>query len=120
MHYTYTMGSNKIQIRVKKSPKPDKKWVAVIKENNREKNVHFGQKGASDYTKHKDVDRMGRYIIRHGGKSIKSTTSTKENWEKNGYKTAGFWSRWLTWNKPTIQASVRDINKRFDNIHVTF
>jgi len=106
------------QIYIKKSNKPLKKWVAIINENGRTKHVHFGQKGASDYTKHKDKNRMYRYIQRHGGKTMNSTTSYKENWSKNGYRTPGFWSRWLTWNKPTLKLSIRDINKRFSNIHV--
>ena len=92
--------------------------VAIINENGRTKHVHFGQKGASDYTKHKDKNRMYRYIQRHGGKTMNSTTSYKENWSKNEYRTPGFWSRWLTWNKPTLKLSIRDINKRFSNIHV--
>jgi hypothetical protein len=37
----------------------------------------------------------------------------RENWSKSGIKTAGFWSRWLLWNKPTLDESIRDIEKRF-------
>ncbi len=34
-----------------------------------------------------------------------------------GIKTAGFWSRWVLWNLPTLQASISDVNKRV-NINV--
>jgi hypothetical protein len=40
--------------------------------------------------------------------------SDNENWLKSGIDTAGFWSRWLLWNKPTIKESYMDIKKRFN------
>ena len=66
--------------------------------------IYFGAKGYSDYTIHKDPERKQRYIERH---------KEKENWMKSGIDTAGFWSRWLLWNKPTIETSYNDIKKRF-------
>ena len=36
-----------------------------------------------------------------------------ENRTKSGIDTAGFWARWLLWNKPTIEVSYNDIKKRF-------
>ena len=58
------------------------------------KTVSFGQKMASDFTKHKDPDRKEAYIARH-----------KKNlgWTKSGAKAAGFYNRWITWNKPTLK-----------------
>ena len=49
-------------IIIKKSEKPDKKLKAII---DGKKTVHFGQSGASDFTKHKDNERKERYINRH-------------------------------------------------------
>ena len=57
------------------------------------KTVSFGQKGASDFTKHKDTDRKERYIDRH---------KAREDWTKSGVKTAGFYSKHVLWNKPTF------------------
>ena len=66
--------------------------------------ISFGAVGYSDFTKHKDEDRKQRYINRH---------RNKENWTKSGIDTAGFWSRWLLWNKPSIKDSYNDIKSRY-------
>ena len=73
------------------------------------KTVSFGQKMASDFTKHKDKDRKEAYIARH---------KKNEDWTKSGAKTAGFYSRWITWNKPTLKESIDDINKRFKHLNI--
>lgn len=85
-----------------KSDKPDKKFFVIVPPNRK---VYFGASGMSDYTIHKDEERKLRYIKRHSGMN--------ENWGKSGINTAGFWSRWLLWNKPTLEASYNDIKKRF-------
>lgn len=87
-------------IYLKKSTKPNKKIMVTI--NN--KTIHFGAEGYSDYTKHKDKERKQRYIARH---------KSRENWTKTGIKTAGFWSRWILWNKPTLLGSIQDTSKKF-------
>ena len=51
-----------------------------------------------------DADREKRranYLKRHAN----------EDWTDE--TTAGFWARWLLWNKPTIAASIRDATRRF-------
>lgn len=88
-------------VELRKSTKAGKKYMVRIDG----KTVHFGAKGMSDYTKHKDKERKQRYENRH---------KRNENWKKSGIKTAGFWSKWLLWNKPSITASKRDISKRFN------
>lgn len=81
-----------------------KKWTAEVDG----RKVHFGAAGYEDYTIHKDTERMHRYLARH---------KARENWQ-NVYS-AGFWSRWLLWNKPSLSASARDIRSRF-GINVRF
>ena len=44
------------------SKKPDKQFDARVKTKN---TVSFGQKGASDYTKHKYKERRYAYVDRH-------------------------------------------------------
>jgi hypothetical protein len=90
-----------ILVSLRKSTRAEKKYMVVIDGT---KTVHFGASGMSDYTKHKDDERKRRYDARH---------HTRENWGKSGVKTAGFWSKWLLWNKKTVAESKRDISKRF-------
>ena len=86
---------------LEKSKVSTKKFAAIIGN----KTVNFGAKGYSDYTLHKDEDRMHRYENRH---------KRRENWKKSGIKTAGFWSKWILWNKPSFNASIKDTEKRFN------
>lgn len=85
------------------SNRQDKKWM--VKLPGSDTHVHFGATGYSDYTLHKDKDRKKRYIQRH---------RSNENWNKSGIHTAGFWSRWILWNCPSLQASIRDTEHRFN------
>jgi hypothetical protein len=84
-----------------KSDKPNKIYTLlqmIIKK------FIFGQAGYSDFTIHKDEERKLRYIKRHNS----------ENWSKSGINSAGFWSKHLLWNLPTISSSYQDIKKRFN------
>ena len=92
------------EVIIKKSKNPKKKYDAII---NDKKTVSFGQASASDFTKHKDEDRKQRYIARH-----------KPNQDWKDYKTAGFWAKNILWNKPTVESSVRDTNKKFPNLNI--
>jgi hypothetical protein len=103
--YDSKVNDNDIII-LKKSTNPDKKLVAIIGN----KSVHFGAKKYSDYTLHKDKERMFRYENRH---------RKRENWTKSGLKTAGFWSKWILWNKPSLLGSIKDTEKRF-NIKIKY
>jgi Tfp pilus assembly protein FimT len=83
-----------------KSDRPDKKYFIITNDN---KKIYFGQASASDFTLHKDEARKQRYINRH---------KKNENW--NNKDTAGFWSRWLLWEKPTIKESYDNIKKKIN------
>jgi hypothetical protein len=85
-----------------KSPNPVKKWRIVFEDGS---HVDFGQRGYSDFTKHKNPARMRLYLQRHGRMG--------ETWTRKGLETAGFWSRWLLWSKPTIQEAKSLIHKKF-------
>ena len=93
-----------MNIEISKSNRSDKKFKAVI---DGKKTIHFGAEGASDFTKHKDESRKANYIKRH---------KKNENWGKTGVDTAGFMSKNLLWNKPTLEASINDLNKRFSGM----
>ena len=97
----------KFDIYIKKSSNPTKKYSAYIydQSGNLIKRVRFGAKGYSDFTIHKDVNRKNRYIRRH---------SKRENW--NDFLTPGFYARWILWNKPSLDASIKDLNNRYKNL----
>ena len=84
------------------------KYVVVLELNDgSRRTVRFGAAGMTDFTKARingkpDEERKQRYLERH---------RDNENW--NDITTAGAWSRWLLWNKPTIAESLQDIKKRF-------
>jgi len=89
---------------VRRSHVPEKKFDAVfVHESGREKIQPFGQKGYSDYTKHKNPTRKQRYLKRHAGMGEDWTDPT----------TAGALSKWILWNKPTFKASLADYRRRF-------
>jgi len=77
--------------------KPPKKWMATFPDGKR---VSFGASGYEDYTMHHDKERMMRYLARH---------KNKENWSDP--HTAGFWSRWLLWSKPTMAEAIKETEK---------
>ena len=94
-------------IRMSKSDKPKKKYYALFKrkDNDREKRVYFGSAGMSDFTKNKDEERKKRYDARH---------KARENW--NDPLTAGFWSKRILWNKPTISASLSETKSKLKSL----
>jgi hypothetical protein len=100
------MKTRKLKLKsIKPSHKKDKKWDATfVYPDGHTKVVPFGQKGYSDYTKHKDKTRKQRYINRHSGMG--------EDWNKPD--TPGALSLHVLWNKPSFRASVSDFKKRFN------
>jgi len=97
-------------VTISRSSNPEKKLMAVFEdsEGKKIKTTHFGQRGASDYTKHGEKERMERYLERHGGGF---ETSTKEDWKDP--TTAGSLSRWILWNKPSLNSSFNDYKRKF-------
>lgn len=94
-----------VSVEIKKSPDPDKKHVAVFKdEQGRTKTTHFGATGYEDYTTHHDDARKANYLSRHGGGN--------QDWSDP--TTAGALSRYILWNKKSKAASIADFKKRFD------
>lgn len=86
---------------IMKSHKPDKKYDAYIADGNNYVIVPFGASDYEDYTIHKDPYRKLKYISRH----------KNEDWTDP--LTAGFWSKHLLWNKPTLIESAKDITTNF-------
>ncbi len=68
------------------------------------KTINFGDSRYDDFTLHKNPNRKKLYLARH---------KKRENWNKSGINTAGFWSKHLLWNKNTLNKSIKDIEDRF-------
>ena len=99
------MKTRRLRLKtIRKSHKKEKKLDAIFEyPDGHTKTVPFGQKGYSDFTKHKDTTRRKRYLDRHSGMG--------ENW--NDPTTPGALSKWILWNKPTLRGSIKDFKKRF-------
>ena len=95
-----------VKVDIKKSTNADKKLMAIFYEGDKKiKTVHFGASGYTDYIKSGgDDERKKAYISRH--------SNGKEDWKN--YMTAGSLSRWVLWNLPTLQASIKDYKKKFN------
>jgi len=69
--------------------------------------LSFGDSRFFDYTINKDETRKANSISRH----------VKEDHTAKNITSAAFMSRWLLWSLPTLEPSIRDVNKTF-NINV--
>lgn len=90
-------------VKITTSNNKEKKYIAYFKLGDTVKSVNFGAKGYEDYTMHKDKQRKKNYIKRH---------EKNEDW--NNPLTPGALSKWLLWNKPTLEESIIDFKKRFN------
>ena len=91
-------------LSIKPSTNPYKKLMATfLLDNQKLKIVHFGAVGYDDYTIHKDEKRKELYIKRH---------QKNEKWDDP--LTAGSLSRWILWNLPSKEISIKDFKKQFN------
>jgi hypothetical protein len=97
--------SKLIKMVVKKSDKPEKKYVAIFtRENGREKKTYFGQAGALDYLKTGDKERRSRYRSRH-----------RKDLKTNDPSRSGYLSWFLLWGESTsLRENIRNYKKRFN------
>jgi hypothetical protein len=97
-------------ISIKPSTNKDKKLMATFeKDNGRKVTTHFGASGYMDYTKYYKQDpklakeKRASYLERH---------RVNEDW--NDVTSAGALSRWILWNKSTIEQSIKNFKKKFN------
>jgi hypothetical protein len=88
-----------MKVYLSESPLKTKRYRVTF-ENGR--HVDFGSKLYSNYTMHNDSSRKKKYIKRH---------EKNEDWTLKGILTAGFWSRYLLWSKPTLEKSIKDLEQ---------
>ncbi|MCP4053558.1 MAG: hypothetical protein GY739_10910 [Mesoflavibacter sp.] len=91
-------------ISVKKSQKPNKKYVATFKlEDGTKRSTHFGQKGSKTYLDHKDKSKREAYRKRHA-----------IDLETDDAIRPGYLSYYLLWGDHTnLKDAVKAYNKRF-------
>lgn len=82
--------------------KGKKHKMVFYEDGRRVRTTHFGQLGAADFTTHGDPGRKRRYLLRH---------RPREDWDDPF--SAGSLARYVLWNRPTLDASVRDYARRF-------
>lgn len=94
-----------MKLVVSKSNKKDKKLVAKFFDAKKlVKTTHFGAKGMSDFTIHKDKERRKRYRARH-----KKDLKTKDPMR------AGYLSYYILWgDSSNLKKAVSDYKKKFN------
>lgn len=105
-------------VEIVPSTRKQSKFMGIFKnkDNKKIKSIHFGAKGYRDYTLINDKNSdfyiededkrnsvRSLYIDRH---------KKRENWAEAD--NAGSLSRWILWNKPTLQASITDYKNKFN------
>lgn len=125
-----------VRVRLRRSPVRAKKWRVEVLGTGA--HVDFGQSGAEDFTIHKDPFRMVRYLTRHAAnipaslkaasrvrddgarttqRALRVVSSRRERWGDAdlaaAVRSAGFWSRWLLWSLPDLEAAKRLVHTRF-------
>jgi len=96
-------------IYIKNSNSKIKKYVAFIF-NKRKliKIVKFWDRGLSDYTIHNDELLKESFIARHYDYNI------------NNFKFPAFFSRWVLFNKKSIEESIIDLNEKYNSNKIYF
>ena len=94
---------NIMEVIISPSKSKNKKSVAEV--NN--KKIHFGDNRYQDYTQHKDPKRKENYINRH---------AKNEDWSKSNIASAGFMSRYVLWEKPTMKSAIDNLNSEYKNV----
>ena len=78
--------------------------MVEIDNEGRKKTIHFGSKGADDYTITKNIEQRERYIARH---------QARENWTDP--LSAGFYAKHILWGPTTsIRENLEIMKKKFN------
>jgi hypothetical protein len=89
-------------VKLFKLPKTHSKKYKIVFSGPNPKTLYFGDSAYQDFTQHGNRRRKLLYLARH---------EKNEDWS-DPY-TAGFWSRWLLWNRMSVNASIKDIRAKF-------
>ena len=92
-----------IDILIRKSHNPKKKYDAVVNGN---KIISFGATGYEDYTIHHDDRRKKNQIKRH----------SNEDWSRSNLESAAWMSRYILWEKPSLKEAVANANRIYRDV----
>ena len=95
-----------MKIIISKSSSANKKYDALI---DGKQTLSFGAKGYSDYTLNKDPARRLNYIKRH----------SNEDWSRSNVASAAWLSRYILWEKPTLQEAISNANRMYSDVQVS-
>jgi hypothetical protein len=100
-----------IFLKLQVSDKPEKKYYVDLQgSSGRTKRIYFGDSNAKDFTLFNALEReehKRRYINRH---------QAREDWNLTGAETAGFWSRWILWSRPTVKESLNELLRKYPSL----
>ena len=86
---------------------PSSRAAYKYKASDGSRTTHFGARGYEDYTTHRDEKRRRLYLARH---------ASREDWSRAGVMTAGWLSRHILWEKPTLREAVTAAGKLYPGI----
>ena len=124
MHYIikdiikfYNIFLSYMEIKLMKiipSKRKDKKYTAYFMIDKKERAVHFGQKGARDFTLIND--KTSKFYIKNSAEREKVKQAylkrhASEDWFK--FLTPAALSRWISWNKNTLAGSIAHYKNKF-------
>lgn len=95
-------GLKQINITVE-PPESLKKLKVNVIGDDFNRNIKIGDRRYEDFTIHKDEERKAKYIQRH--------SKNREKYGLNGILTAGFYSRWLLWEEPTLLEAAKKLSE---------
>jgi len=91
---------------IKSSPRDDKRYRVVMSKDGSQHSHDFGKPGATTYKDGASEDKRKNYLKRH--------SQMGEDWTQSGIHSAGFWSRWLLWEKRTLRGAAKHIQDKFN------
>ena len=91
-------------VTIKNSSRSDKRLIALFKVNDKQKTVHFGQKGATTYIDGASDDTRMNYLARH---------RVNENWDRPD--NAGSLASHILWgSSKSMRENIAAFKKKFN------
>ena len=93
-----------MKVVISKSDKRGKKYKVLFDTIN----IYFGASGYMDFIK---WSKKGKALAQKKKLAYLARHEANEDWTNP--LSAGFWSRWILWNKSTLEASIKHTSAKF-------